>query len=73
MNDTEEKKIEYEGLIMKEMQERELTRNKIQNIKNEIKLATFSGYSSEMDFYSFKSQLTNKYRRYISRETKSIY
>ena len=44
MTATEEKKIEYEALIMKEMQDRELTRNKIQDIKNEIKLADYSGY-----------------------------
>ena len=68
MTRTEEKKIEYEALLMKEMQDRELTRNKIQDIKNEIKLAVYSGYGSEMDYYSFRSQFTNKYRRYTSRD-----
>ena len=72
MKDTEEKKIEYEAAIMKEMHERELTRNKIQDTKNEIKLALFKGYGSELDYYSFKSQFINKYRRYTSRDKVDI-
>ena len=31
-------------------------------------MAVYSGYGSEMDYYSFKSQFTNKYRRYTSRD-----
>ena len=72
MNDIETKKNEYEQGIMKEMQERELTRNKIQDIKNEIKLPFFLGYESELDYYSFKSRFLNKYRRYTSRDMLDI-
>ena len=72
MKVTERKKTEYELAVIKEMQRRELTRNKVQDIKNEIKLLCFHGYGSEPDFYTFKSQFLNKYRRYTSRDMLDI-
>ena len=72
MKNVEMKKTNYESGIMKEMQDRELTRNKIQDIKNEIKLPHFQGYDSELDFYTFKSRFLNKYRRYTSRDMLDI-
>ena len=68
LKDLEKKKTDYEAGIIKEMQRRELTRNKIQDIKNEIKLPHFQGYGSELDFYTFKSRFLNKYRRDTSRD-----
>ena len=68
MKNTEKLKTDYESDITKEMHKRELTRNKIQNIKNEISLPQYSGYHSELDFYNFKSRFLNKYRRYTSRD-----
>ena len=68
LKDIETKKTNYESGIIKEMQRRELTRNKIQDIKNEIKLPPFQGYGSDLDFYTFKSRFLNKYRRYTSRD-----
>ena len=49
IKETETKKSEYESNVIKEMQNWELTRNKIQDIKNEIKLPKFLGYHSELD------------------------
>ena len=54
------------------MQLRELTRNKIQDTKNEIKLAHFQGYGTGLHFYSFQSQFLNKHRRYTSRDMVDI-
>ena len=68
MTEIEEMRTNYEVSVMKEMQDRELTRNKIQDTKNEIKLAVFKGYDSDLDYYCFKSQFMNKYRSFISRD-----
>ena len=72
ITDTDEKKTLYESTIRREMHQRELTRDKIQDVKNEIKLASFQGYGSTLDFYNFKSQFLNKYRRYTSRDLVDI-
>ena len=72
MTDAEGIKALYGNSIRNQMQLRELTRNKIKNTTNEIKLATFQGYGVGFDYYSFKSQFLNKYRRYTSADMVDI-
>ena len=72
MTKTEKARCKYESSVVEQMQKRELTRNKVQDSKNDIKLPTFKGYNDKLDYYTFKSQFLNKYRRYTSRDMVDI-